>query len=82
MYIVLKNNERTESIIESLNTFGEKVEVRKYIVNTYVEVDTSFSSTIQAYVSVGAKKLFVESRQDLNNWIEISLDDLVKIYNL
>ena len=56
MYFILKNNEHTNDIIESLKTFGEEVTINASDILTFVSVNTTSNSTISAYATHNMSK--------------------------
>lgn len=85
MYFILKNNEHTKDIIESLKTFGEEVTTNTFDILTFVSVDTSSNSTIGAYATYNMSKewiIRVYSKQDVLNCIELNMENVETLYGL
>lgn len=85
MHFILKNNEHTNDIIESLKTFGEEVTIDAFDVLTFVSVDTSSKSTISAYATHNIQKewiIRVYSKKDVLNCFEMNMENVETIYSL
>lgn len=85
MYFILKNNEHTNDIIESLKTFGEEVTIDAFDILTFVSVDTSSKSTISAYATHNMSKewiIRVYSKKDVLNCFEMNMENVETIYSL
>ena len=85
MYFILKNNEHTNDIIESLKTFGEEVTINAFDILTFVSVDTLSKSTISAYATHNMAKewiIRVYSKNDVLNCFEINMENVETIFDL
>ena len=85
MYFILKNNEHTNDIIESLKTFGEEVTINASDILTFVSVNTTSNSTISAYATHNMSKewiIRVYSKKDVLNCFEINMENVETLYSL
>ena len=85
MYFILKNNEHTNDIIESLKTFGEEVTIDAFDTLTFISVDTSSKSTISTYATHNMSKewiIRVYSKSDVLNCFEINMENVETLYSL
>lgn len=85
MYLALRNNDETDSIIESLKTFDENLDITRYSTLTFIRLDTSYESGLSCYVRRDVNDnivLNIYVASDTNNSFNLDFKHIYVVYSL